>query len=196
MKVSVVILAGGKSTRMGRDKKFFTFRGKSFLERALTVAKKLSDEVIMSLGSEEQKEEVLDKGFRGVRIVVDPLKSKGPLMGLYSALKECTREHALVIPCDSPLLDLEVLKSMINESRSYDAVVPWVGGLIEPLHAVYRVEAMLEVCAEAIESNDWDVASALRRLKKIKYMNDVGSFLNVNTPEDFERLLKNEEYRR
>lgn len=191
MDVSCIILAGGRSTRMGRDKKFLKFRGKSFLERAVEVAKRLSDEVIISLGNQEQKAKVLDKGFRGVKIVVDHLQSKGPLVGLYNALKKCSKEYAVVMPCDSPLLNHKVFRSMIETSRGYNAVVPQAGEFIEPLLAVYRVKPMLEACEQSIKSCSWDAQGAVLKLKNIRYMKaDMTSFLNVNTTEDLEKLLE------
>jgi molybdopterin-guanine dinucleotide biosynthesis protein A len=195
MDVSCIILAGGRSTRMGMDKKFIMFRGQSFLERAVEVAEKLSDEVIVSLGTQEQKAEVLARGFQGVSIVIDHLQSKGPLVGLYNALKKCSREYAVVMPCDVPFLHPRVLQSMIDGSRGYDAVVPRAGEFIEPLLAVYRVKPMLDICEQSIESRNWDVKGAVLKLKNIKYMNNMTSFLNVNTSEDLEKL-KNGKYGR
>jgi len=164
MNVSCIILAGGRSTRMGKDKKFIMFRGQSFLERAVEVAKRLSDEVILSLGTQEQKAEVLAKGFQGVSIVIDHLQSKGPLVGLYNALKKCSREYAVVMPCDSPFLHPKVLQSMIDRSKGHDAVVPRAGGFIEPLLAVYRVKPMREMCEQSIESHKWEVRGAVLKL--------------------------------
>ncbi len=191
MDVSCIILAGGRSTRISRDKKFLLFRGKSFLEHALDVAREVSDEVIISLGTREQKDEVLAKGFRGVSIAVDHLPGKGPLVGLYNGLKECSGEYAVVIPCDSPFLGAEVLQSMVDVCEGYDAVVPRAGKFMEPLIAVYRVKPMLEACEESIESSKWDVTRAVLKLRNIRYIGDMANFLNVNTPEDFEKLLKN-----
>ncbi len=192
MGVSCIILAGGRSTRLDRDKKFLMFRGKSFLERAVEIAKRLSDEVIIALGTQEQKAEVLAKGFHGVSIVIDHMHSKGPIVGLYNALKKCSGEYAVVMPCDVPFLHPKILQSMIDGSRGYDAVVPRAGEFIEPLLAVYRVKPMLEVCEESIESGNWDVQGAVLKLRNIKYIDaDMSSFLNVNTSEDLEKLLKN-----
>lgn len=193
MRVSCIILAGGRSERMGRDKKFLVFRGKSFLQRAVETAKELSDEVIVSIGTREQKAEVLARGVQGVSIAVDHLPSKGPLVGLYNALRKCSREYAVVMPCDSPLLGPEVLRSLIGMSRGYDAVVPREGKFMEPLIAVYRVKPMLEACETGIQARNWSVGEAVLRLKNIKYVKaDAAGFLNVNTPEDMEKVLKHE----
>lgn len=175
---------------MGRDKKFLVFKGKSFLERAVETAKKLSDEVIVSLGTQEQKAEVLARGIQGISIAVDHLHSKGPLVGLYNALKRCSREYAVVMPCDSPLLSPKVFQSMMEESKGYDAVVPRKGRFIEPLIAVYRVKPMLKACEKGLKTRSWSVGEAVLRLKNIKYVEaDMASFLNVNTPEDMEKVL-------
>lgn len=192
MKVSCIILAGGRSTRMGKDKKSLMFRGKTFLEHAVEVARTLSDEVTVSVGNREQIAEVESLGLKGVSIAVDILPGKGPLMGLYSALRKSSREYAVVMPCDSPSLDPKVYRLMITERQGYDAVIPRSGELIEPLHAVYRVKPTIRALEDAIRSREWELHKAVLRLKT-KYI--MASFHNVNTLEDLEKLYELENRR-
>ena len=192
MNISCIILAGGESIRMNKDKKFLIFHGKSFLERSIDLCKIFSDDVIVSLGNSNQKAEVLSKGIQGIRIVLDHLSHKGPLIGLYNGLKQCSHEYVLVIPCDVPFLDKFILKSMIDHRQGYDAIVLRSGKLIEPLLAIYKVKSMLEICEESINSRKWDVKGAVLKLKLIKYIDvEIKSFFNVNTREDFKRILDN-----
>jgi molybdopterin-guanine dinucleotide biosynthesis protein A len=187
-KISCIILAGGKSKRMGIDKKFLLLEGKSLLEIAVEMGKSLSDEVIVSLGTVEQEKKVLARGLE-VTTVVDLVQHKGPLAGLCTALRRCTKKYAAVIPCDTPLLKREVFLSLLEDCEEWDAVVPLVRGMPEPLVAVYRVEPMLKACEEAARAGRWKVGDVMESLKRKKYcpMDAVG-FLNVNTPEDMREV--------
>ncbi len=189
-KISCIILAGGKSRRMGRDKKFLLYRGRSFLEIAVENAKAISSEVLVSLGTEEQEEEVINLGY-DVATVVDDVRDRGPLMGLCSALRRCTKEYAAVMPCDTPLLSPEVFRPLLEESKGWDAVIPVVRGLPEPLIGVYRVEPFLRACEEAVEAGNFKVGDAVKRLDRIKYFPmGTSGFLNVNTPGDMEEVRR------
>lgn len=188
--VSCIILAGGKSKRMGRDKKFLLFKGRSFLQIAVDNGKALSSEVILSLGTKKQEAEVIDRGL-DVVTVVDNIRHRGPLAGLCAALKKCTKEYVAVLPCDTPLLSSDVFRPLLQGCEKWDAVVPVVRGLPEPLVAVYRVEPLIKACEDAIESGRWKVGDVIKGLKKVKYCPmDTTVFLNVNTPEDMEEVQK------
>lgn len=192
MKVSCVIVSGGKSERMGRDKKFIKLKGKYFLEYAIETAKQLSEDIIISVGSEEQKKRV--QKITDLKIVVDSAESKGPVVGLYEGLKECTHEYAIALPCDTPLMQARVFEHMLRECAGYDAVVPKKGELLQPLHAVYKVSSMLEACEKALEENQLNLSKAVSKLKvkyipvKVfeKYDRDLLTFYNINTRKDLE----------
>jgi molybdopterin-guanine dinucleotide biosynthesis protein A len=189
-KVSCIILAGGKSSRMGKDKKFLLYGGKTFLEIAVENAAAICDEVIVSLGTREQEEELLSRGY-DLATVVDAVRSKGPLMGLCSAMRRCTRDYVVVMPCDTPLLNPEVFRHLLEESRGWDAVIPVVRGLPEPLIGVYRVKPFLRACEEAVRSGNFKVVDAVKNLGRIKYLPmSTSGFLNVNTPEDMEEVRR------
>ncbi len=188
--VSCIILAGGKSKRMGRDKKFLLLNGRSFLEIAVDNGRALSSEVIISLGTEEQRDEVLARGF-DVVTVIDNIKQKGPLAGLCTALEKCTKEYVVVLPCDTPLISREIIYSLLENCEGWDAVVPVVRDFPEPLIAVYRVESLQRACREAIKAGTWKVGEVIKKLEKIKYYPmDTRCFLNVNTPQDMEEVRR------
>ncbi|MBI5253681.1 MAG: molybdenum cofactor guanylyltransferase [Euryarchaeota archaeon] len=196
MKVSCVIAAGGKSERMGRDKKFIKLRGKYFLEHAIETAKKLSEDIVISVGSERQKKQV--QKITNLKIVVDGIESKGPVAGLYEGLRECAHEYAIVLPCDTPLMQAKIFEHMLRECAGYDAVVPRKGESLEPLHAVYKVSSMLKACENALKENQLNLSGIISKLKVKyiptevfkKYDRNLLTFHNINTRKDLEALRK------
>lgn len=198
MKTSCIVICGGKSKRMGLDKKFMKIRGKYFIQHVLEAAGKLSDEVILVLGDEEQKKEVEEKIRAKMRIAIDEIKNAGPLAGLLSGLKSCTREYAVVLPCDSPLIAPQVFLHLLGQCMGFDAAVP-KDRYPEPMHAVYRVPAMLRACEEAIAENENSLNAALRKLHNVNYVpleslkqfdEKLLSFRNVNTQDEYEKLVE------
>ncbi len=192
--ISCIVLAGGKSERMGRDKRFLRIGRKQFLEKALETASKLSDDVILSLAAQEPLE--LRK-FKKVKLAYDEVPHKGPLGGLISSFKLCVHEYAAVMPCDSPLLKQEVFSRMAEMAQGYDAVVPRKGAQLEPLHAVYKVKPMLAACESAMANGSHEVSGAVAKLEKVRYVPveefkalDEGllTFFNVNYPEDLTEM--------
>ncbi len=194
MEVSCIIVAGGKSERMGRDKKFAKLRGKYFLEYAIETAKQLSEDIIISVGSKEQKKKT--EKITNLKIVVDSTESRGPLAGLYEGLKECAHEYAAVLPCDTPLMQAEIFAHMIRECKGYDAVVPRGVESLEPLHAVYKVSSMLKACENALEENQLNLGRIVSKLKVKyipievfkKYDRNLLTFHNINTRKDLSEL--------
>ncbi len=198
MKTACIIIAGGKSERMGRDKKFLKIRGKYFIEHVLDAAKKISGEVIVVLGNEEQKKEMDKKIKTNAKIVIDEIKGAGPLNALLAGLKNCGSEYAVVLPCDSPLIEPQIFLYLLERCRGFDAAVP-KDKYAEPMHAAYRVAAMRRACEESFAEDENSLNSALKRLHKVNYVplgtlrqfdEKLLSFRNINTREDFERLVK------
>lgn len=187
---STVIMAGGKSSRMGTDKSFVKLLGKPMIEH---IIERLSD-----LG---QSETILitnrpdDYAHLGLPMHADVIPEKGSLGGIYSAIYHSQYPHTLVVACDMPFVNPALLRYMIGLcDGSYDVIVPRVEEYPEGLHAIYR-----KACLEAIKKQlDAD------RLKVIGFYGDVRvryidepeyatfdpkglSFQNINTPEELEK---------
>ncbi len=191
MKVSFIILAGGKSKRMGRDKKFIKLRGKYFIEHVIKTAEKISDDVIISVN----KAENLPTPHK---LAVDVYDIRAPLVGIYSALKYCKYDYTCILPCDAPLAKSEVFIYMLKKIGNYDGVVPKDGDYIEPLHAVYKVRPLLRACEMAIKNKEYKLGDIVKKLK-IYYLpveelkkidKDLLSLKNINMPEDLRELEK------
>ncbi len=197
MRASCIVLAGGRSRRMGTDKKSVELGGKTFLERVVESARGVCGEVIVSVASEAQKRGVEGMALGGAAAVVDEAGPIGPLGGLLTVLKRCTCEYVLVLTCDSPAPRSGVLRRMLEEIGSHDALVPRDGDCIHPLQALYRVGPLLSACEEALGRGIRDVKGAIARMADVRYISveefraqdrELLTFFNVNTPRDLERL--------
>lgn len=149
---------------------------------------RIGDEVIIVTNSPQKY------GHLEARLVGDVYPGKGSLGGIYSGIKAAHNQHSLVVACDMPFLDLRLLRYMILLSPGQDVVIPRVGELTEPLHAIYSKE-----CLQPMER----LLSA-GRLKIIDFFPEVRvryveeqeiklfdpqclSFFNINTPADLQK---------
>ncbi len=187
--VSVAILAGGQSRRMGRDKAFLPVGGRPVLERVLERVVPLSDDVML-ISNELEKYRYL-----GHRVIADIHPGKGSLGGIYTAIHAARYPHCLVVACDLPFLNSALLRYLMSLTSGFDVVIPRITEFPETLHAIYG-----RGCLESIE---WRLLSD--RLKIIGFFDDVRvryvdrdvvaridptfrSFLNMNTPADWETM--------
>ena len=150
--VSAVILAGGQSRRMGRDKALIEFRGRPILAHVIDTLRLLSDDIAVVSNRSD-----LYSPF-GARIVPDYDPPCGPLGGIAAGLQAAQQELAVVVACDMPFLNVALLRWLIGLADGYDAVVPQTGAEFEPLHAVYRRECHGPI-VQRIERGDRRVIS-------------------------------------
>jgi len=189
--VSGIVLAGGQSSRLGADKSFINVNGQSLIEHIVAKLTRLSDDVIIVTNSPDEYDHL------EARLVGDIYPGKGALGGIYSGLRAAANAYGLVVACDMPFLDLNLLRYMIILAREHDVVIPRIRGLTEPLHAIYSKN-----CLEPI-----DRLLARGGLKIIDFFSEVRvryveegevdifdpqhlSFFNVNTPNDLEEMKK------
>jgi len=132
MNLSAVILAGGRSSRMGRDKAGLVFQGQTLLARQVQLARDVgAAEVFVSGRSDKNYAE-----WNG-RVLVDNFPGAGPLAGIEAALRVCSSPLLLVLAVDMPQLNAELLRKLFSQGASGCGVVPRVAGRIEPLGAIY-----------------------------------------------------------
>ncbi len=194
---SCIVLAGGKSRRMGRDKRELILGGKTFLELAVEKAKKISSGVVLSFGEEGQ-----GRGFKGVTVVIDEVKDRGPLFAILSSLKSCKKDFTAILPLDSPLLETGIYDVMLAEIEKHpnvEGVVPRSRMGIEPLTGVYQTRALLTACENTIKFGMERVMDAVSSLKNVTFLDldefrsvdpKLLSFHNVNTQADLDRLME------
>ena len=191
MKFGAVILCGGKSRRMGTDKAMLTLNGLPFIER---LAGELSDfnELFISVDSTDNHPQT------GLPAIADIYPNCGPMGGLHAALSLCKADALLVLSCDMPLFRREFGEYLFSElTPDADAVVPRTSdGRVHPLCAVYRKTA-LPIFESLLDSGNFRMRDALANLL-VKYVSIKDSsyyekcLQNVNTPAEYEALLKRE----
>lgn len=144
MKISVLVLAGGKATRMGGvDKGLALFDGRTMIDRAIDVVSGCSDDVIISCNRNHDIYQQLS-----AKVVADQMGGYlGPLAGVHAALAVAKGEHLLVIPCDTPLLSVEEVELLVAKSEANPSAIVVLsdGEFVHPLHAVIPVGLALSL---------------------------------------------------
>lgn len=195
METSCIILAGGKSLRLGYDKVLETVGNRSLLQLVVSCVTSLTSEVIIVAVSEPTIPQFIDRSK--LRVVTDIYPGKGPLGGIYTGLVTSTSFYNLVVASDMPFLNQALLRYMMQLSANFDLVVPRVGNLVEPLHAVYTKRCLAPI--EQMIKQDKLSVSQLFHLVKTRYVEAEEierfdpkhlSFFNVNTEADLKRARK------
>ena len=179
---------------MGSCKALETICGKSLLERVIERLKPISSQILI-VTSQEQYD--LLASFE-TEAVVDVYPGKGPLGGIYTGLLASESQYSIVVACDMPFLNVELLHYMAELSLGFDAVIPRKGkGKIEPLHAIYSKNCLTTIKTE-LEHNHLKIYQALDRLR-IRYIEraecqrfdpQLLSFFNTNSPSDLKQAME------
>jgi len=180
---------------MGQPKAALDFGGIPLLTRIVVELKWWFDEIVIVAAPESAGQPRIE--IPGLKIVHDETAFAGPLDALRRGLNALDHGIAFACSCDLPLLNSDVAADLVAMLDDFDAVIPEVGGKLQPLHAVYRKR-----CAGAIESLE---ASGEKRLtasagainarkvgeQELRAIDpQLSSFYNVNTPEDYQRALE------
>jgi molybdopterin-guanine dinucleotide biosynthesis protein A len=201
MKRSSLLLAGGLGTRLeGREKALLLLNGNTFIENTLQVLDRVCDEVIISFRDEAQLRQ-FGEYVHGRKTVLDTLQHAGPLAGMLEGFRAASREYVLVVACDMPYINADVIDRLFKLAEGHDAVVP-VGdsGKKEPLHAVYKRVPMLHAIEVSLLEGDRFVMSPVLKLNDVMFPeartlddpeNGITTFININTPEDLAKLKDN-----
>jgi molybdopterin-guanine dinucleotide biosynthesis protein A len=190
--ISVIVLAGGASQRMGANKALLLVdKQETLVSRVVANLRALSDDILLVSNTAE-----LYAGL-DVRHVSDQFQGAGPLAGLHAGLLAARHPWAFVAACDMPLIDHRLVRYMVVLTSGYDAVVPKVGESSEPLHALYSrtcvpaIETRLLVNQRRVISFYPDVRVRYVDEREIAIFDRTGrSFANANTPEDWEQLKR------
>lgn len=187
LKATGVLLAGGKSSRMKKNKAFLEINGKGLAERTLEVLQSVFSEVIISTNTPEYFTQF------GLPIVQDEVLGRGPLEGIFQGLKRAAYESVFFVACDMPFLRGDLIRQLEPWIWNYDIVVPKLKTGLHPLHAFYHRR-----CLPTIENHLKDGRLKIRELYSVCSVKYVGEgelgefpnltevFCNLNTPEDLE----------
>ncbi len=189
--ISCIVLAGGKGLRLGRDKAQETVGNSNLLQRVVSQLSSFSNDIIIVTARGKSLSQFI--GCPRFRIVADAYPGKGALVGLGSGLAASNSWYNLVVACDMPFLNQALLRYMIKLSAGFDLVVPRVGELVEPLHAVYSKSCLAPI--ERLLNQGNLRVSVLFDLVKVRYVeaDEIDSFdpkhlsfFNINTEADLE----------
>ena len=209
---SIIINAGGKSTRMGSDKALLDLGGQPLIERILEQTTGLGDQIIVTNTPTRY-------AYLGLPLAADILPDKGALGGLYTCLQAATQPYALVLACDMPFVNRPLVEYMMSLAPQFEAVVPriipqppsaitppsisaqdarsTVKPEAEPFRAIYS-KTCLDPIRRALDSGRMRMISffpdiQLRWVEELEIKQfdpELLTFKNCNTPEEFEEIQR------
>lgn len=185
-----IILAGGKSSRMGFNKAFIDIDGKPIIYKTVNLFKELFDEIIVVTNDPCGYEEL------NCLTVTDIFKGAGSLGGIYTGLFHSSSEYNFVAACDMPFLNKEAITRVIKLSEGWNATVPYIMARYHPLHAVYSKKCIKPI-EEMIKAKDLRIANLFQKVKTRKIgeiewtgSETLSSLDNINTKKDLALIVK------
>ena len=191
MRVNAYILAGGRSSRMGRDKARLELGGERLLERAVRQARAVAERVSIVAAAGDNADDW------PVRVICDRLSEAGPLAGIFTALHDSHSEWNLILAVDQVVAPRTLLELLIRKASeaapNCHVVVPMIAGRLQPLCAVYHKRFAMQAW-QGLQMGDRKIAVLFEEAKALIVSDDdlkdagidTASLYNVNTPEEFE----------
>jgi molybdopterin-guanine dinucleotide biosynthesis protein A len=197
-RITTVVLAGGQSKRMGKDKAFLEWNGKSFLRHILEQVDTFSNQIIISGNKEKNLYLKEAEHIKNEPVVVkDIAPYSGPLNGIASCCEFIKNETVFIATCDTPVIKENVVYFFLENIGVSQGVVPIINGKFQPLNTIYKKEAI----KKAKVLYEKGVKSLFRWIKEInvKYIDEsqlknydpkLLMFKSINTPSDYLEFLK------
>lgn len=183
--VTGVVLAGGKSTRYGRNKALVEMKGIRLIDRVIGVIGSVFQHLLLVTNTPHEY------AYLGLPMVEDLIKGLGPIGGIYTGLKTISDPAGFFVACDMPFVNPHLIHWMIEISEGYDVVVPRLDWKIEPLHALYKTTC-LPFVEEAIRAEKYQIFHFYDKLR-VRYLSEeeirpfdveLKIFVNVNKPDE------------
>ncbi|MCK8816090.1 molybdenum cofactor guanylyltransferase [Natroniella sulfidigena] len=189
--MNAILLAGGKSSRFGKNKALARLDGERLIERISNRLQEVFDEVYVVVNDKSTY-----SFLTGVKLVKDIIPHQGPLGGLYTGLTYSSAQYNFLMACDMPCIDPNYLNLLKEEPKDYDVLIPKQEGYLEPLAAVYSkncldsVKRMLDQKQLKLISFFPEVTVRTIGKEKIKKVTDLKrNFYNVNYQADLKELV-------
>jgi molybdopterin-guanine dinucleotide biosynthesis protein A len=189
IEVTGVLLAGGKSRRMGEDKRYLVVGEQTLLERGLGVLRSIFQEVLVVIAQDSPPLGV------DARVVRDLVPDCGSLGGLYTGLTQATAPCIFVVACDMPFLDQAVIAQFTSRRATADIVMAKLAARLHPMHALYG-KRCLPAVEQMIRARQLKIQEMVSHASlRVQYVTEADlltvdpswhSFRNVNTPADLE----------
>lgn len=190
---TVAISAGGQSSRMGTDKSFVEVAGQPIIDRVMSRVADLGQRETILITNRPE-----DYAHLGLPMYPDVMPGKGSLGGIYTALHYSTQPHTLVVACDMPFLNEDLLRYMLNLiDDTVDVMVPRVDKYPQGLHAIYS-QACLRPIKEQLDADRLKVIGFYGKVR-VRYLDEDDykrfdpegrAFMNINTPGDLEEARR------
>ncbi|MCP5003029.1 MAG: molybdenum cofactor guanylyltransferase [Planctomycetes bacterium] len=189
--MTAIILAGGKSSRMGRNKALLDIEGKTFIERQVGLLREIFDEIIISANAPSEY------SFLPIPVIEDLYPEKGPLGGIYTGLMNSRSPYTFFLACDMPFVALPLIRHLAGLVNGVDVVVPRSGKGLEPLHGFYSKRCIGPIKRE-LDRDNLRIISFFQEVKvkvvELEHLDLSHGFMesvtNLNTKEDYESAKK------
>jgi len=189
IEVTGVLLAGGKSRRMGEDKRYLVVGEQTLLERGLGVLRSMFHEVLVVIAQDSAPLDI------DARVVRDLVPDCGSLGGIYTGLTQATSPYIFAVACDMPFLNQAVITHFTNRRDTADIVMARLATRLHPMHALYG-KGCLPAMEQMIVARQLKIQELVSHASlRVQYVTEADllsidpswrSFHNVNTPEDLE----------
>ncbi len=190
MQITGIILAGGKSSRMGYNKAFLDLGGLWLIKKVADILSPVSGEIIIAGGNQKEL------GVLGYPVVQDIYPNCGPISGIHAGLSAASNYYSFILACDTPFIDSVIIRRIINEAEGFDAAIMKHRDFYEPLFSVYS-KKFIPAAEKSIKEGKYKVMNALSLVKWKSVVfspSQIPSFdkqiLNINTPEDYQKAKK------
>ncbi len=192
--ISGVVLAGGQSRRLGRDKAVERVGDEILIERVIHRLSQVTSETVVVVAAEDKAARLPLPPW--VRTTADLYPGTGSLGGIFTGLAAARGSYSVVVACDMPFLNLGLLRFMLDLISDYDVVVPRIKGRPEPLHAVYS-KSCLEPIERMLVERELKIAGFFEEVN-VAFVeeDDIStfdphhlSFFNINTQRDLDKAI-------
>jgi molybdopterin-guanine dinucleotide biosynthesis protein A len=188
---AAIVLAGGKSSRMGTPKALLPFDGEPLIVHIVATLRRLFTEVVVVAAPRQELPSM------PVTLVRDDVAYQGPVGGIYYGLTAAAGDISFVTSCDSAFLNPRLIAHLVAQISQHDVVVPHWQGRLQPLHAVYR-RSVLPLLEEQLARGELRPIYLFEKVRTLRidedeirrFDPDGSSFFNMNTPEDYVEALK------
>jgi molybdopterin-guanine dinucleotide biosynthesis protein A len=187
---TAIVLAGGKSSRMGKPKALLPFDNEPLIVHVVATLRRLVAEVVVVAAPGQELPAM------PVTLVRDDVAYQGPVGGIYYGLTAAAGEISFVTSCDSAFLNPRLIAHLLSRMPQYDVVVPHWQGRFQPLHAVYR-RSVLPLLEQQLAHGELRPVYLFDKVRTLRidedeirrFDPDGSSFFNMNTPEDYAEAL-------
>jgi molybdopterin-guanine dinucleotide biosynthesis protein A len=184
---TAIILAGGRSRRMRREKPMLPVNGRPLIESVIAQIRPCFGTILISAGAREKF------SFLGLPVVEDEAPGQGPLLAILSALRASTCSANFIMACDIPVIHIPFLEKILALAARYEIVVPrYRDGKFEPLFAAYG-RSVIPAIEKQINGGDLRISSLFQACRtEFVAMDGEKWFRNLNTLEEYHDYLRNE----